>query len=85
MQNESDYNQEIEEKLLILKQKALSFITQQIFFVWGFSLWKITQFFYSKANQGLKLISRSTYFFVLKSSFDMNSLIAKLESVALYS
>ena len=85
MQNESNNNQEIEEKLLILKQKALSFITQQIFFVWGFSLWKITQFFYSKANQGLKLISRSTYFFVLKSSFDMNSLIAKLESVALYS
>ena len=85
MQNESGNNQEIEEKLLILKQKALSFITQQIFFVWGFSLWKITQFFYSKANQGLKLISRSTYFFVLKSSFDMNSLIAKLESVALYS
>ena len=85
MQNESDNNQEIEEKLLILKQKALSFITQQIFFVWGFSLWKITQFFYSKANQGLKLISRSTYFVVLKSSFDMNSLIAKLESVALYS
>ena len=85
MRNESDNNQEIEEKLLILKQKALSFITQQIFFVWGFSLWKITRFFYSKANQGLKLISRSTYFVVLKSSFDMNSLIAKLESVALYS
>ena len=85
MQNESNNNQEIEEKLLILKQKALSFITQQIFFVWGFSLWKITQFFYSKANQGLKLISRSTYFFVLKTSFDMNSLMAKLESVAIYS
>ena len=85
MQNESDNNQEIEEKLLILKQKALSFITQQIFFVWEFSLWKITQFFYSKANQGLKLISRSTYFFVLKTSFDMNSLMAKLESVAIYS
>ena len=45
MQNQSDYNQEIEEKLLILKQKALSLITQQRFFVWGFSLWKITQFF----------------------------------------
>ena len=85
MQNESGNNQEIEEKLLILKQKALSFITQQVFFVWGFSLWKITQFFFSKANQGLKLTSRSTYFFVLKSSFDMNSLIAKLERVALYS
>ena len=64
-----------------LKKKALSFnkniFCMKIFFIENSSL------FYSLANQGFKLISRNTCLFVFKSSFLVNSLIAKLERVAM--
>ena len=56
------------EKLLILKQKALSFSTTNIFCMKIFFLENSSISFQEGANQGLKLISRNTWGFLIKSS-----------------
>ena len=71
-----------EEKLLISKEKALSFNTTHIFCGKIFFI-ENSSYFLFLSKQRLNLISRSACFFLLKSYFVVNSLTAKPERVAL--
>ena len=70
-----------EEKLLILNQKSSSSYRTDISVV-NLPQEKIDRFFGFWASQNVKLI-RSTCFRVLKSCFEINSVVAKTERLAL--
>ena len=80
MQYETDTT--MRRKLLISKEKALSFNTTHIFCGKIFFI-ENSSYFLFLSKQRLNLISRSACFFVLESYFVVNSLTAKPERVAL--